>query len=156
MHAVIRLRPARYWAPSLLLLLMCSRLALAAEADSTRADSLPTPRAALLRSAVLPGWGQHYNGRPLKALFFAGASATALSAVIAAHRTIDAAPTPETHANRAARRNTRLLYFALSVALSAIDAYVDAQLADFEADIGMEMRRDGASLTLKMTLPTGD
>ena len=156
MRGVIRSRPARYWAPSLLLLLLCSRLALAAEADSTSADSLSTPRAALLRSAVLPGWGQHYNGRPLKALFFAGATATALSAVVAAHRTIDAAPTPETHANRAARRNTRLLYFALSVALSAIDAYVDAQLADFEADIGMEMRRDGASLTLKMTLPTGD
>ena len=48
MRGVIRSRPARYWAPSLLLLLFCSRLALAAEADSTRADSLPTPRAALL------------------------------------------------------------------------------------------------------------
>ena len=42
----------------------------------TRSDSL-VPRAALLRSAILPGWGQLYNGKPYKALFFA------LSAILA-------------------------------------------------------------------------
>ena len=31
----------------------------------------------MLRSAVLPGWGQHYNGRPFKALFFGAASGAA-------------------------------------------------------------------------------
>ena len=156
MCGVIRSRPVRCWALSLLLLLSCSRLALAAEADSTRADSLTQPRAALLRSAVLPGWGQYYNDRPLKALVFAGASSALLGTVVAEQRAINAAPTPEIHADHAARRNTRLLYFALSVALSAIDAYVDAQLADFEADIGIEMRYYGPLLKLKMVLPTGD
>ena len=152
MRGVIRSLTARYWALSLSLLLLCSRLALAAEADSTHSAS----RAALLRSAVLPGWGQHFNGRPIKALFFASASAAALTAVVAEHRAIDAAPTLEIHEDRAARRNTRLLYFALSVALSAIDAYVDAQLADFEADADIEMRSQRVSLKLKVTLPTGN
>ena len=42
-----------------------------ASSVETRSDSL-APRAALLRSAILPGWGQFYNGKPYKALFFAG------------------------------------------------------------------------------------
>ena len=104
---------------------------------------------------MLPGWGQFYNGRPVKGLFFGAASATALTSVVVEHRRIRSAPTPEEHQNRTARRNSRLLYFALSVALAAIDAYVDAHLADFGAGAAMqvEMQRDKAWLRLKAPLP---
>ena len=153
MCGATRSRLARVWALSLLLVLLLGRTALAAEADSTRSDSLPAPRAAFLRSALLPGWGQYYNGHPFKALFFASASTLALSLAIAEHRNLDTTPTPEAHEDRAARRNTRLLYFVLSVAFAAIDAYVDAQLADFDAGVKMEMRPGGALLKLSATLP---
>ena len=110
---------------SLLLALLAGRPACATEAetDSTHtvrsglsigADTLPSVHGALLRSAVLPGWGQFYNGRPFKGLFFGAASATALTAVVVEHRRGRAAATPEEHQNRTARRNSRLLYFALS------------------------------------------
>ena len=118
---------------------------------------------------MLPGWGQFYNGRPVKGLFFGAASATALTSVVVEHRRIRSAPTPEEHQDRTARRNSRLLYFALSVALAAIDAYVDAHLADFGAvqsglravrppcrigtAIQVEMRRNKAWLRLKKTMP---
>lgn len=137
--------------PSLLLLLLLSQPALAAE--TAHADTLSTPRSALLRSVVLPGWGQLYNDRPFKALFCGAASATALTFVVIEHRRIDTAPTPEIHQDRAARRNTRLLYFALSVAFAAIDAYVDAHLADFGPEVQMEMRLGGALFKLSATLP---
>ena len=153
MFGAIRSRSAHCWASSLLLLLLLSRPALAVEADSTHTDTTGAPRSAMLRSALLPGWGQLYNGRPFKALFFAAASATALSSVVVEHRRIDTAPTPEIHQDRAARRNTRLLYFALSVSFAAIDAYVDAHLADFGADMQMQMRPGGALLRLNATLP---
>ena len=167
-----RLRLACGWA-SLLLALLAGRPACAteAEADSTRTErpdlstgaaTLPSAHGALLRSAVLPGWGQFYNGRPVKGLLFGAASATALTSVAVEHRRISSAPTPEEHQDRTARRNSRLLYFALSVALAAIDAYVDAHLADFGAvrsglsigaEMQVEMQRDKAWLRLKATLP---
>ena len=163
MCGATRLRLACGWA-SLLLALLAGRPAGATEAatDSTRTDTLPSAHGALLRSAVLPGWGQYYNGRPIKGLFFGAASATALTAVVVEHRRIRSAPTPEEHQDRTARRNSRLLYFALSVALAAIDAYVDAHLADFGtvlsglsigAEMQVEMRRGNAWLRLQATVP---
>ena len=160
MSGAIRLRLVCGWA-SLVFVLFAGRPACATEteADSTRtvpsAAILPSAHGALLRSAVLPGWGQFYNGRPVKGLFFGAASATALTLVVVEHRRIRFAPTPEKHQNRTARRNSRLLYFALSVALAAIDAYVDAHLADFGAEAAMqvEMQRDKAWLRLKAPLP---
>ena len=154
MCGAIRLRLACGWA-SLLLILLAGQPACAieVEADSTRTDSLPSAHGALLRSAVLPGWGQFYNGRPVKGLFFGAASATALTAVAIEHRRIRSAPTPEEHQDRTARRNGRLLYFALSVALAAIDAYVDAHLADFGAGLQVEMWRGRTWLRLKAPLP---
>ena len=154
MCGAIRLRLACGWA-SLLLILLAGQPACATEveADSTRTDSLPSAHGALLRSAVLPGWGQFYNGRPVKGLFFGAASATALTAVAIEHRRIRSAPTPEEHQDRTARRNGRLLYFALSAALAAIDAYVDAHLADFGAAMQVEMWRGRAWLRLKKTMP---
>ena len=154
MCGAIRLRLVCGWA-SLLLALLAGRPlgATEVEADSTRTDSLPSAHGALLRSAVLPGWGQFYNGRPVKGLFFGAASATALTAVVVEHRRIRSAPTPEDHQDRTARRNSRLLYFALSVALAAIDAYVDAHLADFGAAMQVEIQRGNAWLRLKSPLP---
>ena len=155
MCGATRLRLACGWA-SLLLALLAGRPACAteAEADSTRTPTLPSAHGALLRSAVLPGWGQYYNGRPVKGLFLGAASATALTAVVVEHRRIRSAPTPEEHQDRTARRNSRLLYFALSVALAATDAYVDAHLADFgTTEMQVEMRRGKAWLRLKATVP---
>ncbi len=165
MCGAIRLRLVCGWA-SLLFVLFAGRPthATEAETDSTRtapaglrtgAATLPSAHGALLRSAVLPGWGQFYNGRPVKGLFFGAASATALAAVVAEHRRIRSASTPEGHQNRTARRNSRLLYFAISVALAATDAYVDAHLADFGAGTAMqvEMQRGKAWLKLKVPLP---
>ncbi len=158
MCGATRLRLVCGWA-SLLLVLLAGRPTCATEAaaDSIGAVSsgltpLPSAHGALLRSAVLPGWGQWYNGRPVKGLFFGSVSATALTAVVVEQRRIRSAPTPEEHQNRTARRNSRLLYFALSVALAAMDAYVDAHLADFGA-AQVEMQRDKAWLKLKAPLP---
>ena len=166
MCGATRLRLTCGWA-SLLLALLTGRPACATEveADSTRtvpsgpstagAATLPSAHGALLRSTVLPGWGQFYNGRPVKGLFFGAASATAFTATVVEHRRISSAPTPEAHQDRTARRNSRLLYFALSVALAAIDAYVDAHLADFGAGAvtQVEMQRGKAWLRLKAPLP---
>ena len=119
----------------------------------TRSDSL-APRAALLRSAILPGWGQLYNGKPYKALFFAGASATLFSMAVAEQIALDDARSPQEHEDRIARRNTRILFFALSATLASIDAYVDAHLAHFADRWDVHTGPDGSRFTLYIDLPS--
>ena len=75
-----------------------------------------------MRSAILPGWGQLYNGKPYKALLFAGAGVTLFSMAAAEQSALDDARSPREHEDRIARRNTRILFFALSVTLASIDA----------------------------------
>lgn len=90
-----------------------------------------SPRGALLRSGILPGWGQLRNGKPVKAVLFAGAAGGFLVASIGDVRALRRADTTEQKEVRAARRNTRFLYFFIATTLSALDAFVDAHLADF-------------------------
>ena len=103
-------------------------------AEPAATDSLqrPDPRGALLRSAVLPGWGQYYNGKPWKALGFGAAAAGFLTAALVEHRSPGRAQSPEERRDRAGRRNTRFFYLGLTTTLAALDAYVDAHLANFK------------------------
>lgn len=134
-------RPAPAWvgrgpealALALLLLFLGGALR-PAGAEPAAADSVHrlSPRAVLWRSAVLPGWGQYRNGRPLKALGFGAAGAGCAAAAVAAVRLANRAATPELRQERTGRRNTRVLYLLATATLAALDAYVDAQLSDFD------------------------
>jgi len=58
--------------------------------DSSEVSTVPTiirrnPSSALLRSAVLPGWGQFYNDKPLKGIIFGTIELGLLSWLIAEH-----------------------------------------------------------------------
>jgi len=109
-----------------------------AAAEAVAAPRL-TPRQALIRSAVLPGWGQVAGGHPVKGALFAATAAGCLAAAVAEWRLIDDAAGDAEREWRAGRRNTRLLWFFATATTAALDAYVDAHLADFG---------DGAELTV--------
>ena len=145
---------------------------------SSSASTRQQPRAALIRSAVVPGWGQYGNGHPIKAAVFSTAAIGLLAAVVvdadnlsqtdreirdARARLAALAATGGDDANlltrigqlerefedRAARRNTRLLYLFTTATLAAVDAYVDAHLADFH----VVPRTDGVFVNLRLGLP---
>ena len=131
-------RPAIISAAKLLILLLLAAPALA----QTPADSLQTqaPRKALIRSLLLPGWGQYANGRPFKALGFGAAAVVLAGRVVAQQRALSradrrGAPDLELE-DLAAGRNTRVLRLLANATLAGIDAYVDAQLAGFELSLG--------------------
>ena len=91
---------------------------------ATANDSLSViPRGALLRSAVIPGWGQLHNGHPWKAALFAGTASGLLASALLEVRSLNGVTTAEARDTRSNRRNTRFLYFGLTVTLAAIDAY---------------------------------
>lgn len=89
-----------------------------------------TPKGALWRSALVPGWGQFRNGRHIKAVLFSAAAAGFAGASISETRNLNRIEDSERQAV-AGRRNTRLLLFVATATFSALDAYVDAHLADF-------------------------
>ncbi len=125
-----------------------------AEEAAADTSQRPTPRGALLRSGVLPGWGQYSNERPLKALLFATAAAGFLTMAVAESRALARARTPSEHESRAARRNSAFLYVAGTATFAALDAYVDAHLADFEASPLLEARldRDPGGVSLRVSV----
>ena len=111
------------------------------------------PWSIMARSAILPGWGQFKNGRPLKAGLAIALEGVAAARVISAGNDVDAALAREDEAlargDAAAaeaaradydeafnRRTTAGWVLGLSVVLSMVDAYVDAHLLQFDVDFG--------------------
>ena len=108
------------------------------------------PRGALMRSAILPGWGQLHNDRSMKALLFAGTASGFLTSTVLEIRSLRDAKTAVERETRSNRRNTRFLYLGLTATIAAIDAYVDAHLAGFDR-IGVEGNAN--VLYLKIAVP---
>ncbi len=114
-----------------------------------RPDSLHVrkvnPTGALLRSAFVPGWGQFYNRKYIKATIFAGGEGYLIYGIAKywrdanhhrsnfEHSSDYAFQSSEFDKYTTARdsRNLRLWLMAASIFYSMFDAYVDAQLSDF-------------------------
>jgi hypothetical protein len=124
-----------------------------------RADSIPhrsRPFFVMLRSAAVPGWGQLYNRKYLKAAgVVAGEGLLAYQAWNEFRKENDAVERLETllesgsdpsdpayiavDEEREAHRNRKINWIWWGLAahlLSMMDAYVDAHLATFDADFG--------------------
>ena len=101
-----------------------------------------SPTGALLRSMVVPGWGQLYNGKPLKAVIYAGAQ---LSFVYGAHvqnnRYHHYQDIGETEfADFYQSDRNRLLWWLFGITLLSMgDAFVDAHLYGFDISDDLSM-----------------
>jgi len=160
--------------PFLLALALLLAFALPARAQAP-ADSLPgehvrpwheQPTWIMARSAVVPGWGQFKNGRPLKAGLAIGLEGAIGYKLVDAWKDVTAASEREdealAHGDEAAaaaaradyedaynRRATAAWFLAGAVILSMVDAYVDAHLIQFDADFGPDpsLPEDASSAT---------
>ena len=126
----------------------------AAKPDTTKHRS--SPFKVMMRSAVLPGWGQVYNGKLLKAgVVVAGEGFLVYKAFSelskendAVDRISNSSPgTPEYDQaveDRESHMNQKINYIWWAVAvhlLQMADAYVDANLADWSAEVGPDPTR---------------
>jgi hypothetical protein len=116
-----------------------------ARADRNAAAHRPRPKSALWRSAAVPGWGQLYNRRPIKALLVSGGqiylAARAVSEHQLAGRLEDRARSISDtgladqkwrERNRAlGRRDDFIWWSAFALLFSMAEAYVDASLMGF-------------------------
>jgi hypothetical protein len=124
--------------------------AFAQKADTLATDSIGhirklSPTGALARSALVPGWGQFYNHSYIKGTIIAAGESYLIYGVYNYWRDADrhqhnfenssdpVYKTSEFNKYSSARdqRNIRLWILAATVFYSMFDAYVDAQLSDF-------------------------
>ncbi|UCE18510.1 MAG: hypothetical protein JSV84_16935 [Gemmatimonadota bacterium] len=95
-----------------------------------------SPTGAMIRSAVVPGWGQFYTEHYVKSgLIFCIESGLVISALVQDKKARDAyAVDYEEYLDRLDRRNGYLWWTAGVIVFSMIDAYVDAHLFGFDED----------------------
>lgn len=98
------------------------------------ADNLPSPRGALIRSVIIPGWGQAYTGHYLKAAGFLGTHAFFAYKFYDVHQQLDTISDVTERNKTEYRRNTWAWRYLAAYLLCITDAYVDAHLAGFPED----------------------
>ena len=92
----------------------------------------PSPSGAMVRSALLPGWGQLYNQKGLKALIVLGIEGgLAANAAHLNSRALSSATEDERQFYKENRNETIWWFFGFYL-LNILDAYVDAQLFTFD------------------------
>jgi hypothetical protein len=143
----------------------------AAPADTLTADSTPfSASGALLRSFLLPGWGQAYVGAHGRGALYFALEAGSLWMVYKSNRALADARELESYRREigALGENERLSiaesraqqvedWITLSVfwaLFAGADAYVSAQLADFVGHVGAEPGPQG-ELRLQMNVNVG-
>jgi len=110
-----------------------------AQPDSAR--HFPSPLSVMLRSAIVPGWGQIANHKLIKAIVVVGGEGLLVSkALDEYHKEQDAANLGDALSkDRHYNLKVNYVWWAIAVhLLQMADAYVDAHLASFEADFGPE------------------
>jgi len=101
------------------------------------ADSLEySPRGALLRSAVIPGWGQMYTRHYLKGVGFFAVHAYFGYRFYEGHQQLAGVNDLQRREQLEYRRNTWAWRFLVAYLLCLTDAYVDAHLSGFPDDTG--------------------
>ncbi len=115
-----------------------------------------SPRSVMLRSVVVPGWGQYYNRQYLKAALVCGAEVGLVATAIYWNGKANGASSRDDKLFYQNNRNTANWFLLGTVLLSMLDAYVDASLADFDESPDLSFAPDGAGATsVKLTVKIG-
>ena len=116
--------------------------------------SLPSPKGAMIRSILFPGWGQWYNGKKIKAVIVFAAETGIIGSAIYWNRR---AKNEKNNLNRdfyADNRNLAFWYLGVAILLSMADAFVDAHLAGFDVspELGMLSGKKKIGIVVKFNL----
>jgi len=109
--------------------------------DTTRISvSEKSPMGALLRSALIPGWGQWYNGQKLKSILVFGGGMTLIGAAVIQNQRAVRSSIPEEREFYQSDRDRFIWYFLGAYLLNLLDAYVDASLSNFDTGPDLSVR----------------
>ncbi|MFO8183282.1 MAG: hypothetical protein R6U39_03840 [Candidatus Aegiribacteria sp.] len=125
--------------------------------DSREVPAIVTknPTGALVRSAILPGWGQFYNHRPVKGLVLGSIELGLLGWLISEHiasenaRNAEDDPAYQFHSQR---RLDLIWYTSAAWLFGMLDAYVDAYLYPFSTENEVFERETGIGAAIYINL----
>ncbi len=101
-----------------------------------------SPTVAVIRSALLPGWGQWYNGQKWKALLVFGGEAALVGNAVYYNQQVAKSTTDDDRRFYRDVRGRFLWWFLAVHLLNVLDAYVDAHLWDFDTGPDLSIRRE--------------
>ena len=108
--------------------------------DSVKVEITKSPRGAMLRSLIVPGWGQFYNGKWFKGILIGGTEiGLVANAVIQNQYAVQA----ETELEKEFYRENRSLsiwWLGAAILYSITDAFVDAHLYNFDDSPNLSMK----------------
>ena len=125
------------------------------------ADSLPpiSPFSALIRSLVIPGWGQASVGRPERGAIYFAAGSAALVLVFQSQSLLNAArrsePVDEDLVDSlSGQKETRIVWYGFIAFFSALDAWVSTHFWHFEPEVVMP-DDGGVGVQMNYSVPIG-
>ena len=109
--------------------------------DTTKTSTPPgkSSTGAVLRSAAVPGWGQWYNGQKLKAVLVLGGSLGLIGNAIYNNQLAVKSSTYDEREFYRSNRSRAVWLFVVVYLLNLLDAYVDAQLWNFDTGPDLSM-----------------
>jgi hypothetical protein len=104
-----------------------------------------SPKVAVIRSAVLPGWGQWYNEQKLKSLLVFGAEAALIGNAVYYNQLAVKGATDDERRFYQDVRGRFLWWLIAAHLINVLDAYVDAHLWNF--DVGPDLAVENGLVT---------
>jgi hypothetical protein len=102
------------------------------DSASQKTKEKKNPRGAMLRSVFVPGWGQFYNGKWFKGIIVAGTETGIIINSIVQNELAKNSITSLEREFYLDNRNLSYWWLAGAILYSAVDAFVDAHLFDFD------------------------
>jgi hypothetical protein len=113
-----------------------------------------SPTGVMLRSLVVPGWGQATNGAWVKAVLVAGGESALIATLIRdSNKLKDLDPNSVEYNDVYDRRNREAWWLGGVVFLSMVDAFVDAHLKGFDVELGPEPSENQLRVSARIELP---
>lgn len=97
-----------------------------------RKDNIKSPQGAMIRSIIIPGWGQYYNEKRFKSLLFFGGEISILTRSIIFNQKYRSGRSDHIRNTYIELRNQSTWFLVATVLISMMDAYVDAHLSTFD------------------------
>jgi hypothetical protein len=114
--------------------------------------TVKSPKGAMLRSLIVPGWGQLYNGKWFKALVAAGAEIGLVSNAVIQNQYAVRSSTQLEREFYQDNRRLSLWWLGAVLLYSVADAYVDAQLYQFDESPGLSLYQHNESIGLSIRI----
>lgn len=109
-----------------------------------------SPKAAMYRSLVFPGWGQWYNEKKFKSVLVFAAETSVIAGICVQHHRFSNSISEQERNFYKDDRNKFVWWLGGVIIFSMLDAYVDAYLQNFDLDMNITQKGGTATASIEL------